>query len=503
MAVHAERHHRGLTDASQWSRGLAVVAGGALVNVAVAVVLSHRGGYLGVLVALLPLLVLGFGALVASDLRWVLGAALGLGLTFRYLNAPLPLPGGKRVFASDAVVVLALAAWTVKRMVDPRFRQASSGSRSPVFGWPLILFGCLTMVAILRGHERYGETLFGEPLRLVFYSGIAAAVLRLSARRAYTAIVVVFYGGAIWMLFNAAYYLATGTHQTDQVQLSTGGARTLSLSVAMLVSGSLFIALLNLSIHTSAKLRALDFAIAGISLVEIILAFGRTTFVADAIVLPLLCIGFRDTRRALLMALPLALPVLVVSGIIVLSAVPTLVPTLVERVSSTSSSDMNVRWREAAATAVLRQYHESPLTGVGFGRNATFTLDMSAVWGPGASQKVTVGQDPHDSYVYLLAGGGILLLSSFVLILLVYARDTWLRFRHARDKHERVVIIWAAATLFVLLVNALAGPVFSDPNSLLLIWAVITIPAIVPRPSTADRATMRTPFSPPAEGRVA
>ena len=45
------------------------------------------------------------------------------------------------------------------------------------------------------------------------------------------------YGGTVWMMLNAAYYLATGTSQTDQINLSTGGLRVLSSTVGLYLGG--------------------------------------------------------------------------------------------------------------------------------------------------------------------------------------------------------------------------------------------------------------------------
>jgi hypothetical protein len=441
--------------AASWPRLVAAVGAAAAANALVAFVLAQRGGSSGAAVAVLPALLIAVGAIVASDRRILLGLALGLGFTFSFLTAPLPI-GGKPLFVTDIVVLLALGAAGVRRLIAKEREAGSSSARTPVLGWPLLFFALAVFVALLRGHARYGQTLFGSPLRVVFYAGIAAAILHLKPLQVHRTIVAVFYGGAVWMLLNSAYFLATGKHQTDQIQLSTGGTRVLSLSVAILASGSLFLALLNLTIHKSFRLRALDFAIANIALFEIVLAFGRTTFIAVAAVLPLLCIGFRDVRSSLLTILPLTLPILIVTGIYVTKAAPPI-------------------------EAVLRQFHQSPLIGVGFGRQTTFTLDVSDVYGPGVQIEETISQDPHDSYVWLLAGGGILLLSSFLLLVLAYLRDAWLRLRGAVDGHERVVIIWAVATLFVYLTNTAAGPVLGDPPLLLVIWTLLVLPAVVPR----------------------
>jgi len=474
--------------ATAWRPQAAAVLGAtASANLLVALVLAHRGVGNGVLLAALPVVVIGFGALVASDRRVLLGAALGFGLTFGLLNTALPLPGGKPIFAADLVVAAALGSWMAARALGHSPHPSATRFRTPALGLPFVLFASAVGVALLRGHERYGQPLFGQPMRLIFYAGIAAAIVDLNAHLVRRLLNVVFYSGAFWMLLNALYYLATGRHQTDQLQLSTGGTRTLSLGVAMLVSGSLFLALLNLGIHRSFRLRALDFTVASIALFEIVLAYGRATFIAVAVVLPILSVGIRNTRRALLTILPLTIPILIVVGFSLERATPTLAPTFIKRIDATSGNDANVRWRVAANEAVLRQVHESPLIGVGFGRPTTFTLDVSAIYGPGATQQETIAQDPHDGYVWLLATGGILLLSSFLLILAAYYRDAWLRLRGAAHDDERLVIVWAASTLLVYLINIATEPFLGNPSSLLVVWALLVLPAVVPRRPRAVR----------------
>ena len=112
-------------------------------------------------------------------------------------------------------------------------------------------------VAAYRGHVDYGRQLVGEPIRLVLYAGIACAMVRLTPEKAYRALVAVFYLGTVWMSLNAAYYLASGGSQVDTSDLSTGGTRVLSGSVAMYMAAALILALLNLGIDHHPRRRAL------------------------------------------------------------------------------------------------------------------------------------------------------------------------------------------------------------------------------------------------------
>ena len=80
---------------------------------------------------------------------------------------------------------------------------------------------------------------------------------------------------------------------------------------------------------------------------------------------------------------------------------PNLYPTFVDRLLANPTTDTAVTWREKAIGAVFRQIDEAPITGVGFGRTVTFEI---------AGERVTTAADPHNQFLYLWAGGGLLLL---------------------------------------------------------------------------------------------
>lgn len=474
----------------------------ALGNAAVALALAHSRAAPAALLALVPALLVLLGALLTSRRLVLVLAALTIGITLPFLNAPLPIPLGHALYAPDVVLLLAIGAWLMSRLLGDADRGRFP--RSPVLGVPFVLFSLAIVSATLRGHERYGATLFGPPLRLVVYAGIALALSQLDARRLYRGLVVVFYGGTVWMLLNAAYFLATGTSQTDQDALTTGGLRILSQGTAMFMAGSLVLSLLNLEIDQVARRRVVHVAIAGLSLFEIVLAFGRTTFIALALILPILCFFFRQIRAALVVLLPLLVPFLILTALLLPRATPQLKQTLIERVTASPARDPSFQWRVKARAAVWPQVRESPLIGVGFGRATTFTLQQVDKFGfPVAQVEETILQDPHNSYVWLLAGGGLLALASFILIVLAFARDAWIRARRTTDKYERLVVVWAAATLFVFLLNASTGPVFGDPVLLLSIWTLLLLPSCVVRSAEPARvaATAGVTRRPPLGGR--
>jgi O-antigen ligase len=124
------------------------------------------------------------------------------------------------------------------------------------------------------------------------------------------------------------------------------------------------------------------------------------------------------------------------------------------------------------------------LIGVGFGRASEFYLDLEdPSTGVPYRAHIEIGQDPHNGYMWLLAGGGIAALGAFLLIVTVFAVDAVRRYRSTADPIERLIVTWAGVTLFVFLVNAASGTMFESPSDLLTIWALLVLPAVVPRGS--------------------
>jgi O-antigen ligase len=446
-----------------------------------------RGSVLAAcLLAAAPLAGLGVARLVESSGTILFFAAFGLTLTVPALNGPLG-GGSVAVFAADLVVVAAVAAWLPSRLVGGLPLTRPRPLRTPVLGLPLLVFGVLTFWAALRGHEEYGASLVGQPLRLFAYAAIAVVVIQMDVRRAWAGLSAVFYAGAVWEALVGVYYMVTGGSQSTAAELSTGGTRLLALDVSLYVAAAVFLALLNIHYDESRRRRPLHVLIALVATFDVLIAFGRGTYVAVAVFALAIVLAFREIRRTIVRLIPLLLPLGVLAFLLLPESVRGLGPTFVSRLDSRLGSDASVQWRELANESILRQFHDSPLTGVGFGKGAHFVLN-------GVEYEIT--QDPHNSFVFLLAGGGLLLLGAFLAILAVYALDTWRRFRSADTPYERVIVIWAAVTLATFVGNALAEPLFTYPSILLTIWALLVLPSIVPKREPA------APVDPSNEGHA-
>ena len=112
---------------------------------------------------------------------------------------------------------------------------------------------------------------------------------------------------------------------------------------------------------------------------------------------------------------------------------------------------------------------DEPLLGLGFGRETQY------VW---QGFYYRVKGDPDNSYVFLLAGGGILALGGFLLLLWGFVRDAFRRLRSAVGT-DRGLVIWALSAWFILAVNFAMAPFLPRPKIVLSFWAVMLVPALV------------------------
>jgi O-antigen ligase len=434
----------------------------------------------GIALAAVPLVLVVIGSLIASNRAILVFVAIAIVL-FKPLplSDALPLPVGINVYPSDVLVLLAVASWVAAWLLNPEEERPSS-PRTRLLGWPLLVFGGALFAGIVRGHERYGQPIFGIPLRLLLYAGIAAALTDLKPRAAYKWLTVLFYAGTVWQAGVAIDRYATGNAVALSGTLSTGGERVLGGSVAMLMAGALLLALLNLERDRRAGRATLHFVIAVLATFALVSTYQRTTFALISILLPVALLAFRRIPLRMAAFVPLLAPFLVLAILFIAKAVPTFFPTFADRVTAAPSTDTSAHWRQKANAAVWDQVRESPLTGVGFGRQASFVLN---------NVRIRVGQDPHDQFLFLWAGGGLLLVASFVLLLAVYVLESWGRFRSATGD-ERRLVFWAVSMWFVLIVNSLTGIVLTEPHLLLIFWIFMLLPIIVRPERSASAASI-------------
>jgi len=133
------------------------------------------------------------------------------------------------------------------------------------------------------------------------------------------------------------------------------------------------------------------------------------------------------------------------------------------------SNDPSLIQRQRKFDATLQGFGNEPILGLGFGRPVSFT----AIDGT----EITFSGDPEDSYIYVLAGGGILALGALITLILSFFADSFLRLRRAAGE-DRALIMFAMSLVFIFLVNALSYPLLSDPNLMLVFWIAMLLPTI-------------------------
>lgn len=434
----------------------------------------------------------------------LLAIALALPLFVPNANEALPL-GSANLFPQDLMIGVALGAWACGALLNRQDGASTAVPRSAVLGWPFALLAGSIIVATLRGHYSYGSSLLGQPLRLVLYAGIVVVLAGMTVERLYRFLLWLFYVGLSVTMVWAAYYIATGTSQSASENLSTGGSRVLAVSTSIYCAGAMFLALLSLQLEKRIPHRLLHMTMAAFGFAGVVLGFGRAVFLAVFLGGFILLVTSRALRHSLGSLLPLAAPFIVLIAILLPRVAPDLITSFEHRVASPPVQDANVQWRVKANEAVLAQVRESPYFGVGFGRQSEFYLDVENSIGYLVPFRQEIGQDPHNGYLFLLAGGGIVTLGSFLLVLAVYTIDWIRRFRRNDHGLERLLLAWAALTLFTALLNAGSGTSFESTSDVLLIWTLLVLPAVVPlrgqadRPERLPRARMRpSSFSPTA-----
>ena len=377
---------------------------------------------------------------------------------------------GGHIWASDLVLFAALIAWAAAWLIKPGGRRPA-WPKAPVLSWPLLLFAAFVAVAVVRGHVLWGLGYLSQPVRFAIYALIAFAISDLTPRQAWQVLVAVFYLGVVVNAVAAVYYLATGTVQSEiGAGVSTGGTRVLALTTALYLTGGVVLALLNFEREQRIGRRLLHLLVGGLAMFGIVVSYGRGVWFALTAVLVALFLTRRGLRRGAYFVVPLLLPLLLAGVFLLVHSNPGFVPRVITRLTAVSTEDASIRWRQAANRAIWQQVQENPTFGVGFGKGATFVVDR-ARW--------DITQDPHNSYLFLWAGGGIVTLGTFLLLYVVFLADCWRRYRF-QPELPRMLIAACVSIWFCFAVDALSEPRLTQANSLLALWVLMLLPTTVP-----------------------
>ncbi len=440
--------------------GLTAVASA---NVLLAAQVAREDARTAVVIAVAPAALILAAVLVARGPEMLLYVALAFMAIGGPLTAPVALPGGVLAYPTDLAVGLAVSVWAARWLIG-----AAAGEKSlpqtPVLGWPLALFAVPLLVALARGHEKYGVPYLSPPVRLVLYAGIAVALADLRPKRLLRALTLILYLGGLWGAAEGAVRIATASPLGSE--LSTGGQRYVALSSAAVLASGLILALVNLDRARDGRGCVLHIVMVVVFALAIAASLGRTIFLALALVTPVLLAVLPRLRRATLALLPLLAPAVVAGLVLAASAVPNVGEVFGSRLALDAATDSSVEWRKEAYGLVLQEVKAAPFFGSGFGRTT------------GRVGDVTVHLDPHNGYVHLLAAGGLVTLVPFVLLLGAFARDAIRRARSADHDGVRL-ITWALATVGVLAIDVATTPFLTLPKLDLLLWLALLAPATV------------------------
>ncbi|MGI8606581.1 MAG: hypothetical protein ACR2L0_05425, partial [Gaiellaceae bacterium] len=120
------------------------------------------------LAAILPGLILLFALLAGSHRVVLVYAALGLAIWPGGIASKAIGFGGLVVTVPDVLVLLAFGSWLAALLVQPGDNPIPT-PRTLLLGVPLVLLGVGIGQALIRGHDAYGVSLIGQPLRIVLY----------------------------------------------------------------------------------------------------------------------------------------------------------------------------------------------------------------------------------------------------------------------------------------------------------------------------------------------
>jgi O-antigen ligase len=456
-------------------RELVVLAAALAANALVVVLVARSGGH-GAVLALVAAAAVPVAWVMVARPTWILYAALLVTMLGGTLNNQLPGTGGTRVFPSDVFAILA-AGGAFARVLLRRRGDERPHLRSIVLSWPYVVLTFALMTGVVRGHDRYGTSYVSQPVRILAYAAIGLTFAYAKPPELLRNLTRVFYLTIVVSAVEAVYYIGTGTSQTDTAQLSTGGTRVLALSTAMFLAAGLVLALVHLDLAPRGPHRRLHLAMAALAIFGIVISLGRTTFAAVAVLVPVLALGMRRLRRSLLVYAPLLAALVVVAGVFVALTAPSAATTIKDRVTGNVNTDAAVIQRQRKYAATMQGFGREPILGLGFGRPVTFeSIDRTIQ---------TFSGDPENSYIYVLAGGGIFALGSLLLLIGLYYLDVARRFLRTAGE-ERALVVFGASLAFILLVNAVTGPVLSNPPLMLLTWVGLLLPAVVGRRGTTS-----------------
>lgn len=468
---------------------LALVAAAAGANLALALGLAREPKAMVAAVALVAILTL---AVIRPGL--VLCAALFLlvvaGEVFAFVPFPSLAFAGLQIGLSDLLLALALLAWLgwearpLAARGEPALADAVAAVMHEPFAWALVPLLLIAAYDLARGGP--GSL---SSARLFAYSVVMLVAIRvLDTPRALRAFGLTIVAGAVAASLIAVALVLSG-RSLNATDLSTGGARGLSIGGSFLVAAAL--------LYVLARRVVSDAALRGVApLLVLVLAGG------------VLASGARETWVGVAMAMVLFAVVSPVRGLWRLAAVVvcaallavgaySLAPRQQHLGSSLASlenriaaihpasavQDPSVQDRLTKWRVVWEQVRSHPVLGTGFGHAETYWTNF----GGNNFERFTI-DDPENTHLWLWARTGTLGFAAWVAFNVLAAGSLLWRFFHARSPLARATALWATATLLVIWSGMTFSPISAFGGTILLYWLAVAAAPITRRLDADARA---------------
>jgi O-antigen ligase len=385
-----------------------------------------------------------------------------------------------RVTVADLIIVLPLLVVVCSALAGGEIAaRVPALWRATPFKVALALFVILVLIAVGKGFSSVGETGSIQSLRLALAPALLLSVAVFRDRQdLLRGLRLTFYAFIVYQFGEALFNLGTGRSATAASAVSTGGTRYVSNSAAMFLAIGLILAGLHLAREDRLLRRIGLTALMSMALVGVFLGLARSTWLALAAVTVVALLFTPEARRGAIRFLALATPIIVLVALVAPIAAPDQVRDVTQRVSRPQGQgrDESAVFREQAWGLMIDRWEESRIFGRGFGQTVTFERNDKTV--------IEVTNDPHNGFIYLLVGMGVVGLAAFAAIQLGFLRAA---FKSLKLPGARDLALWALAAWVIYIVNVFFGVLLGQQALMMFLWYLLAVPiALLALPERAE-----------------
>jgi O-antigen ligase len=430
-------------------------------------------------------LVLGLGVVVLATLVSVIEPRAAVCGSLFYLLQVVTDTHGLTV--ADLLLALPLIIVVCSALTGGEIAaRAAAIIRAHRYKLAIAVFVVLVVVAVGKGYATVGHKGPNESLRLALAPliGLGLAVFR-DRRDLLRGLRIVFYAFVIEQFLYGLYNLATGHSATAASVVSTGGFRTVANSAAMFLGMAFVLLAFQLGREERALQRVALALLMLMATFDILLSLARSTWIALAIVLPILAVAVPVARRGMVRFLITVAPLIVLGALLAPVLLPHQVSYVKDRLQRPSGveQDQSAAFRQQAWSLMLDRWDSSKVFGRGFGQSVTFRTN--------ARVDATVTNDPHNGFIYLLVAMGAVGLAAFLAIQIGFLRAA---VRALRMKGAFEVAVWCLAAWVLYVANAFTGVLLGQESLMLFLWFLLAIPvALAALPERASGGAQEAP----------